>query len=310
MKFFSHHKNLKWILLLGAVFFITAGLLFWWNNFLYSGLDVEDYESDQQLSELSQTEQNLLENSSTFKMQASSTYPEKYQTNFGILMYHRVTTNPKYKNSRWSVTPTSFENQIKYLQDNGYSFVKLTDAYQKYLIASSTTSSPYHKTLAITFDDGYRDFYVTVFPLLKQYNISATVFVIINDVGKNGNVTWNMLKEMVGSGLVEVGSHTLSHKYSTKLSKDTLLEEFAGSKAIIEEKLGFSIYILAYPYGAANATVYEVAKQAGYLGAVRVMAGGRPSVNNVFSWRRVTVDKADSGPLFLKKIFTAFEVIK
>lgn len=307
MKFFSHHKNLKWILLLGAVFLITAGLLFWWNNFLYSGLDVEDYASDQQLMLMRQTEQDLFDNSSTFKMQASSTYPEKYQTNFGILLYHRVTTNPKFKNSRWSVTPTNFESQVKYLQDQGYGFVKMTESYQKFLSASST---PYHKTLALTFDDGYRDFYTTVFPLLKKYNISATIFVITKDVGKNGNVTWEMLKEMVGSGLVEVGSHTVSHKYSTKLSKGALVEEFAGSKAIIEEKLGLPIFVLAYPYGAANATVYEAAKQAGYLGAVRVMAGGRPNANDVFSWRRVVVDKADYGPLFLKKIFTAFEVIK
>jgi peptidoglycan/xylan/chitin deacetylase (PgdA/CDA1 family) len=310
MKFVSRHKYLKWILLLGVVLSITAGLLYGWNNFLYSGVDIEDYAMDQQLLSLRQTEQSLLDNSSTFKMQASSTYPEKYQTNFGILLYHRVTANPKFKNSRWSVTPDNFENQIKYLQDQGYSFVKMTESYQKFLSVSSTTSSPYHKTLAITFDDGYRDVYTTVLPLLKKYNIPATVFVITKDVGKNGNVTWEMLKEMVGSGLVEVGSHSVSHKYSTKLSKDTLLEEFAGSKAIIEEKLGSSIFVLAYPYGAANAMVYEVAKQAGYLGAVRVMAGGRPAAENFFAWRRVAVDKGDYGPLFLKKIFTAFGVIK
>ncbi len=310
MKFFSHHKNLKWILSLGAVFLITAGLLFWWSTFLYSGLDIEDYASDQQLASLRQADQTLLDNSSTFKMQASSTYPEKYQTDFGILMYHRVSTNPKYQYSRWSVTPTSFENQIKYLQDNGYSFVKMTEAYLKYSFNNSTFLSPYRKTLAITFDDGYRDFYTIVFPLLKKYNIPATVFVITKDVGKNGNVSWEMLKEMVDSGLVEVGSHTMSHKYSANISKDVLLEEFAGSKAIIEEKLDVPIFVLAYPYGFANASVYEVAKQAGYLGAVRVLAGGRPSVDNFYSWRRVTVDNVDAGPLFLKKVFTAFHVIK
>lgn len=304
------HKNLKWILLLGLVLLLTAGLLIFLNNFVYDGSDVEDYAVDQQLVSLSQSEQELLENSSTFKMQASSTYPEKYQTNFGILMYHRVTINPKYRDSRWSVTPENFEGQIKYLQDSGYGFVKLADAYKTFLNASSTTTTPYHKTIALTFDDGYRDFYTTVFPLLKQYNVPATVFVITKDVGKNGNVTWEMLKEMVETGLVEVGSHTMSHKYSTRLSKDVLLEEFAGSKAIIEEKLGTSIFVLAYPYGAGNALVYETAKEAGYLGAVRVLAGGRPTAENVFSWRRMMVEKKDSGPLFLKKIFTAFEVIK
>lgn len=310
MKFFNRHKNIKWILLLGTVLFVVAGLLVWWSNFWFSGQDVEDYAVDQQLSELRQTEQNLLDNSSTFKMQASSTYPEKYQTNFGILMYHRVSDNPKYNRTRWSVTPTSFENQIKYLQDNGYSFVKMTEAYQKYLSTSSTTSSPYHKTLALTFDDGYREFYTIAFPLLKKYNIPATVFVITSDVGKNGNVTWEMLKEMISTGLVEVGSHTVSHKDSTRISNNALLKEFVDSKSIIEKNIGTPIFILAYPYGSANASVYETAKQAGYLGAVRVLAGGRPSVNNLFSWRRMVVDNADAGPLFLKKIFTAFQVIK
>lgn len=301
------HKNLKWIIILGVYFLLVAGLLIIWNNFLYGGTDPEDYASDQQLANLVSTEQGLFENSSTFRMQASSTYPEKYQTNFGVLMYHRVTDVPKYKSSRWSVTPAIFEAQIQYLQDSGYNFVKMSDAFNAF---SNTSGTPYHKILALTFDDGFRDFYTTVFPLLKQYDIPATVFVITKDVGKNGNVTWEMLKEMTDSGLVEVGSHTISHKYSTRISKDELLEEFAGSKAIIEEKLNTPVFTLAYPYGVADASVYVVAKQAGYLGAVRTMGGARPSADNLFSWRRVAIYKSDIGPLLLKKIFTAFEVIK
>jgi|GEM_PF-3098057 len=310
MKKNKKHFYLKWILVLGSCFLAVAVLLVAWNYFMYSGVNQEDLINDTQLQSLRDQEKYNLESSSSLKQKAESLYPEKYQTNFGILLYHRISTNPKFSNSRWSVLPENFENQIKYLKEQEYSFVKLGDAYGKYVSTSSTTSSPYYKTLVLTFDDGYRDFYTVVFPLLKKYEIPATVFVITKDVGKNGNVTWEMLKEMEKSGLVEVGSHTISHKYLTHLSDGALFEELSGSKDIIEKQLGHMIKTLAYPYGAADSSVYEMAQKTGYIGAVRVMGGGRPTSDSLFTWRRVAIDDADIGPVLLKKIFTAFEVIK
>lgn len=234
-------------------------------------------------------------------------YPEKYNWHGGILVYHRIVNDPKNKLGRWVVSPDNFERQIKYLLDGGVTFVKLETLYSAY---ASTTSDNLKNTLVLTFDDAYRDFYTTVFPLLKKYNIPATVFVITSDVGKNGNVTWDMLREMQLSGLVEIGSHTVHHYDLTRTRPETVLAEMKNSKNKLEMELGLPVRYLAYPFGSANLTTAKAAEESGYNGALRVLAGQRFETANPFMWRRMVVLDNDYGLPLLRRIHSSFEVLK
>ena len=86
-----------------------------------------------------------------------------------ILMYHRFTNEP----GSFSTLASDFESHLKYLRQR-YRVVSLTDAIQK--LTSGDQVEP--GTAVITIDDGYRDAYQVALPLLKKYDIPATIFVV------------------------------------------------------------------------------------------------------------------------------------
>ncbi len=149
-----------------------------------------------------------------------------------VLMYHAIDHNDKA--TKLSVSPESFEAQMKFLHKNRYNVVTL-DRLISYIRNKEKIPS---KTLAITFDDGYYNNYQYAYPVLKKYNIPATIFIIVGRVGQSGYVGWKEIKEMSDSGVITIGSHTLSHKWLPSLGTRDLRNELASSKATLEEKTG------------------------------------------------------------------------
>lgn len=150
-----------------------------------------------------------------------------------ILLYHHVNcvdTDPTL-----NVRPEIFEKQMAYLADNGYSTIFLDELFAH---INNGFRLP-KKTVAITFDDGYLDNLVYAYSILKKYNFKATIFVITRNVkeeaklhrpikshfdtnfesinnernGSNGFLTWEELREMEASGLIDVQSHSHNHGY-------------------------------------------------------------------------------------------------
>ena len=66
------------------------------------------------------------------------------------------------------------------------------------------------KPILITFDDGYRSNYDLVYPILREYGVKAciSIIVLMPDLPTDNFCTWNQLREMTASGLVEIGSHS------------------------------------------------------------------------------------------------------
>jgi peptidoglycan/xylan/chitin deacetylase (PgdA/CDA1 family) len=217
----------------------------------------------------------------------SSTLPKtelkKPDVHFGILMYHQVDDHPPTKQLRFTVSPSIFEQQISFLLDHGYTFVTVDRALD--LFAASST--PPNKTLVLTFDDGYRSFYTNVFPLLKKYNIPATEYVITQDIGKRGSLTWDMLKELQASGLVEIGAHTVNHLSLKALSEDKQRYQLGESKLVLEKGLGHPVTTVAYPFGLHSAATRKIAEEIGFKGAVGIFSGDKPTGGKKFACRRV-----------------------
>lgn len=157
-----------------------------------------------------------------------------FQLRVPILMYHYIRLNPDPNDKlgfNLSVTPTDFDSQMQYLASNGYNSVDVATLVNA---LKNKTSLPI-KTVVITFDDGYRDFYTTAFPILKKYNLHAESYVISGFVEGRDYMTWAMLKEVQSSGLVTIGSHTINHYYLTSLNTPSLITELNQSKAQIEK---------------------------------------------------------------------------
>ncbi len=189
---------------------------------------------------------------------------------FPVFNYHHIRPMPSVASSTitdraFTVSPEGFETHLKYFKDNGYQTVLIDD-----LLAYFDTGKPLPlKAIAITFDDGRWGQYKWAFPLLKQYGMTATFFIITDWVGKSDFLTWPQIKEMSDNGMT-IGSHTLDHPNLTALSDEALKRELEDSKKIIEEKIGKKINYLAYPGGNFNEQVIELAKAAGYRAAVSV----------------------------------------
>ena len=137
--------------------------------------------------------------------------------NIPVVYYHSVgpVVSNWYRNFL-TLNPETFRKHLEYFSRN-YTIISLKELW----LIKTGQLSPVSKPLVITFDDGYSDNFTWAFPLLKRYGIKATIFVSPafideRDIRRRANdipgfLSWSEIKVMMESGLVEIGSHTLTH---------------------------------------------------------------------------------------------------
>jgi len=120
--------------------------------------------------------------------------------------------------------------------------------------------------IAVTFDDGYKDMLYTVAPIMFEYGIPFTVFVVTDFIKNNTNDYLNKkeLIELSEFPNVTIGSHGKTHTPFTKLSEKQLVEELVSSKKYLEDVLGKTINSISYPHGAINQEIIKKVLDAGY----------------------------------------------
>ena len=191
------------------------------------------------------------------------------------------------------VSAANLEAQLKYIKQNGFSAIWFEDLPKL---------SSYQKPVILTFDDGYKDNYTVLFPLLKKYNVKATIFIFPNNIGTNNNfLTWDMVREMQASGLVSFQSHTMSHSDLNSLSEAKQRTELEESKRIITEKTGRECFVLCYPSGKYNNTTLYLAKQS-YLFGIKMNGNLYTTGTNRFLVPRYYVARSTSLSAFASMI--------
>lgn len=198
-----------------------------------------------------------------------------------ILMYHEV----KLTNAgRDVITPGEFEEDLNYLKTAGYTTVTMGDLIDYVYDAKPLPEKP----VVLTFDDGYLNNYVYVFPLLKKYHTK----IVLSIIGKNtddftyipddninySHVTWKQLKEMSDSGLVEVQNHTYDlHKITRsrfgcgKRQGETqahyekaLTDDLGRLQSEIRIFTGRTPTTFTYPYGKVSSDSLPILKEMGF----------------------------------------------
>lgn len=186
-------------------------------------------------------------------------FSDKYHLNINvekeflvpILCYHGVLDNP-WGISSLFVRVNEFETQMKYLSENGYTPL---------FVSEISTAKNYEKPIIITFDDGYLDVYTNAFPILKKYNMKANIYMISAWINGEVYMTTDMTKEMNASPFIEVGSHTVDHKSLAYLTNEQIEQELKQSKEDLESMLNTKIKVLAYPKGSYDNRVINIAKK-------------------------------------------------
>jgi peptidoglycan/xylan/chitin deacetylase (PgdA/CDA1 family) len=228
-----------------------------------------------------------------------------------ILMYHSIeegSSDPRpYYNINTS--PARFEQQLKFLSDEGYRTIHLDDAVQ--LLANNPGNS---KCVVITFDDGYRNFATAAYPILSKFNFTAELFVpseLIQDQRaeflERELLTWSELRELQGNG-IRVGSHSASHGKLKLLSNLELEREVAQSKNTIEDKTGQPVKSFSYPYAFPETeivfaeTLRKLLVKHGYQNGVTTVLGTASRSSDAFLLPRLPVNSSDDLTLFRAKL--------
>jgi peptidoglycan/xylan/chitin deacetylase (PgdA/CDA1 family) len=210
-----------------------------------------------------------------------------------ILMYHSIDYAAD-KGDRMFVSPEAFARQIKFLHDHKYSVISL----EKAVSYIENRKRPPAKTVAITFDDGYEDNYRYAYGILKQYDIPATIFVIVDLIGKDGFLNWAEIKEMSDSGLIDIESHTMVHPYLMGVDDDALKKEFRESKRVLEEMTGKDVDFICYPMGVYDERTKREAKEAGYKAAFATKPTRLKPNYDIYEIKRVRIS-ATSNNMFV-----------
>lgn len=173
-----------------------------------------------------------------------------------VLYYHSVKESA---DNEVTIKPETLRAELKYIQDQGY--ITLTIRQLKdYILNNSPIPE---KGILITFDDGYMDNYYSAFPILKEFNMTATIFCITSELDGSYYLSKEAIKEMSDYG-IDIESHTATHPHLNELNYDKQLKELVESKKTLEEITGKEINSIAYPFGDFNDNSVKAAKEAGY----------------------------------------------
>ena len=198
-----------------------------------------------------------------------------------ILMYHQVGEfRPMATHRATYCHYRSFRRQMAYLARMGYAVIGLPEAVRG--LSGESDLPP--RAVALTFDDGYANFYQYAVPELARHGFPSTVFLISDMIG--GRAEWlepeglaaadlmdeKMIAELKREG-VSFASHGRTHRRLSRLAPAEIVEEVAGSKIALERLLGQSVDHFCYPYGDYNATAVEAAREAGYIAALTCIRG-------------------------------------
>ena len=119
-------------------------------------------------------------------------------------MYHRFEEN-KYPST--NIRINDFTQHIKLIKKSGIKFVNPSNFEQELI------NNKNERKVLITIDDGYESFYKNAWPLLKDFKIPFILFVSTREVGKNGYMNWDQIKEISNYNFVEIGNHSHTHDY-------------------------------------------------------------------------------------------------
>ena len=227
------------------------------------------------------------------------------QEEIAVLMYHSVDLTSNVH----SVDPKEFTRQIEYLRKN-YAIVSLNEMAD---FARGSRKAP-RKAVAVTFDDGSQDLYLSVYPYFRKNKLPATVFISTGYVGKQWPfyvnpqkmLGWNEIEEMSRNNF-EIGAHTVHHQDLRNMSLEEALKEISESKIEIENHIKKSVNFFSYPFGSYTPEVVNVVKSLGFKSAVG--GSGTISINpQIFNLNRIQVDRSISFTVFIARLTKAFDL--
>lgn len=238
-----------------------------------------------------------------------------------ILMYHSIADEDESGAGayfRTATHPDMFAVHMEMLYQAGYTAVTVSEAVERLRDGSKNID----KTVAITFDDGYRNFYSNAFPILQCYGFTATMYLPTDFIASAARrfkdrdcLNWSEVRELRGQGIA-FGSHTMSHPKLYGMGWAEIRKELTGSREVIEQEMGSEVESFAYPYafpvgqGQFKSALRDVLKDCGYSTGVCTVVGTSNGDSDPFFLERLPVNSADDPRLFQAKLSGAYDWLR
>jgi len=231
-----------------------------------------------------------------------------------ILMYHMIAA-PR-RGARFNglrVAPAVFEKQLQWLSQQGWYSFTVSE-----LVAQAGRLP--EKSFAITFDDGYADNLLQALPLLKKYQCKATLYLVVDrferdwsiqrkahhdegELKQEAKLSDAQVQELLDSGCIELGSHSMTHASFTSLDEEAVSKELMDSRRALEDRFGIAVQSFAFPFGFYRSEQVALVGAAGYTSAVTTREG----IEDAERWRplelqRVKISGKDNWLAFLLRM--------
>ena len=213
-------------------------------------------------------------------------------------MYHTVERTAKESDPMGLAVPEDiFIMQMEYLKRNGFNVISLAE-----LSENEKRDFP-ERSVAITFDDGYKGVFSSALPVLKRFAFTATLFVSVDFIERKlppdlywsgwPTLTWDDIRELKKEG-ISIGSHSVTHGRLDLMTGEAREKEVTGSKEIIGKKTGDTVDFFSYPHGSFNREVKEAVKKAGYRLAASSVEGINGADTDPFAVPRTEITAFDN----------------
>lgn len=224
--------------------------------------------------------------------------------NIPIITYHKISNDREFGLTTQGLK--AFEAQIFNLVSKGYKSITFKDLNNGKPIPQ--------KSVIISFDDGYESVYQNAFPILQKYNLTASIFIVANYLGKYNDwesfaiqrkyrhLSKSQILELKKYGY-EIASHSLNHYYLPFCSDKTIRREVEVSMKKLEDITGDSVVSFCFPYGKYNQNSLKIVEEAGYKYATgNIQLLGRNKSDYPFNLPRRSIYATDSLKSFSKKL--------
>ena len=231
-----------------------------------------------------------------------------------FLCYHSITKCRHAIPDEFKLhTPVElFASHLDYLQQN-YRIISMAE----YLEARRERRRLEDYTAVLTFDDGTRNFFTVVVPLLVKRNLSAIAFVITNSAAEREDslferewspiddllhLSWSEIRAIARVPGIEIGSHSHTHPDLTIISSEDVLDELRDSLGAITEHTGNSAPSFAYPHGKTSESVRKATAAIGYSCAFTGQLGANQMDSDLYDLQRVVIAGDDDVATFAARV--------
>lgn len=226
-----------------------------------------------------------------------------------VYYYHRVGPFRAGAPPKMNVSPEAFREHMSVLARRAHP-VPIDE-----LVACVQDRRPVPRgAVAVTFDDGYKDLMEFALPVLREFRIPATFFVVSGGVGGIDSwnaiaglpnepvMSWDDLKRLRDEGMA-IGSHSATHARLDEASGEALRSEVEGSRHALKSRLGIAIRHFAYPQGRYSKEAEAAVAAAGYAAGWATRKGRVLKSGDLTAIRRAPVSGYIRGGRFRWELF-------